>query len=202
MTRFKRVGVYCGASNAASPAYYAAAWEVGQLLAARGIGIVYGGGSVGMMGAVADAALAAGGEVIGVIPSKLMDLELGHKGATEMYVVDSMHSRKSMMMHLSDAFITLPGGYGTLEELFEVVTWAQLNLHRKPCGLLNVDGYFDGLLQFVQNATKVGFIRPQLANLMTVDTEAGVLLERLLEAKVPEMSSWLDASERRPHGDR
>lgn len=191
-SRFKRVAVYCGGSNDAPPAYYAAAWEVGQLLAGRGIGVVYGGGSVGMMGAVADAALDAGGEVIGVIPTKLRDLELGHPGLTEMFVVDSMHARKSMMMYLADAYIALPGGYGTLEELFEAVTWAQLNYHRKPVGLLDVDGYFAHLMAFVHHAADVGFIRPVLRDLMVVRTDAGQLLEALEGAVVPDLATWVD----------
>ncbi|MEZ4319027.1 MAG: TIGR00730 family Rossman fold protein [Myxococcota bacterium] len=190
-SRFKRVAVYCGSSNDAPPAYYAAAWEMGQLLAGRGIGIVYGGGSVGMMGAVADAALDAGGEVTGVIPTKLMELELGHVGLTDMYVVDSMHARKSMMMHLADAFITLPGGYGTLEELFEAVTWAQLNYHRKPVGLLNVDGYFDHLVRFVHHASDATFVRPQLRDLMVVRSDCVELLDTLEKSVVPDLESWL-----------
>lgn len=190
-SRFKRVAVFCGSSNKARGSYYAAAWEMGQLLAGRGIEVVYGGGSVGMMGAVADAALEAGGKVTGVIPMKLMDLELGHKNLTDMYVVDSMHARKSMMMHLADAFIALPGGYGTFEELFEVVTWAQLNYHKKPVGLLNVDGYFDHLMRFIHHAADEAFIRPQLRNLMVVHTAAGRLVEDLEAAEVPDISTWL-----------
>ncbi len=190
-SRFKRVAVYCGSSNDARPVFYRTAWELGQLLAGRGIGIVYGGGSVGMMGAVADAALDAGGEVVGVIPTKLMDLELGHPGCTEMYVVDSMHARKSMMMHLADAYIAMPGGYGTLEELFEAVTWAQLNYHRKPVGVLDVEGYFQPLVQFVEGAVKESFIRPGLEDLMLVDDDAATLLKRMEQASIPEMSSWM-----------
>lgn len=195
MGRFKRIAVYCGSSNSASPGYYAAAWELGELLAARGVGVVYGGGSVGMMGAVADAALDHGGEVIGVIPKKLMDLEVGHPGCTDMFVVDSMHARKSMMMHLADAYVALPGGYGTLEELFEAVTWAQLNYHYKPVGLLNTNGYFDHLVRFVHHACDVGFIRNELRNLMTVKTEVGPLLDALEQAQVPELSTWLKKGE-------
>ncbi|MCB9678461.1 MAG: TIGR00730 family Rossman fold protein [Alphaproteobacteria bacterium] len=191
MSRFKRVAVYCGSSNDAKPEFYAAAWEIGQVLAGRGIGIVYGGGSVGMMGAVADAALDAGGEVIGVIPGKLWELELGHANLTDMFVVDSMHARKSMMMHLADAFIALPGGYGTLEELFEAVTWAQLNYHRKPVGLLNVEGYFDHLVRFVHHACDEKFVRPELRNLMVVHTEVGKLVEQLEAAQIPALESWL-----------
>lgn len=190
-SRFKRIAVYCGGSNDASRGYYAAAWEIGQLLAARGIGVVYGGGSVGMMGTVADAALKGGGEVIGVIPKRLMDLELGHKGLTEMYVVDSMHARKSMMMHLADAYVALPGGYGTLEELFEAVTWAQLNYHMKPVGLLNHEGYYEHLVKFVHHAADVGFVRPQLRDLMVVRDDVAGLLDALEDARIPEMSSWL-----------
>jgi len=190
-SRFKRVAVYCGSSNEARPSYYAAAWEIGQVLAGRGIGIVYGGGSVGMMGAVADAAIDAGGEVVGVIPQKLMELELGHSQLTDMYVVDSMHARKSMMMHLADAFIALPGGYGTLEELFEAVTWAQLNYHTKPVGLLNIDGYFDHLVRFIHHAVDEKFVRPELRNLIVVHDQVGRLIEDLEVAEVPAMETWL-----------
>lgn len=192
--RFKRVAVFCGSSNDARGSYYAAAWEIGQLLAGRGIEIVYGGGSVGMMGAVADAALEARGRVTGVIPAKLMALELGHKRLTDMYVVDSMHARKSMMMHLADAFIALPGGYGTFEELFEVVTWGQLNYHRKPVGILNVEGYFDHLQRFLHHAADEGFIRPQLRDMMVVHTEAGRLIEDLEKAEIPDMATWMPRS--------
>jgi uncharacterized protein (TIGR00730 family) len=189
--RFKRVAVYCGGSGDARPVYYEAARAMGRLLASRGIGVVYGGGRVGMMGAVAEAALEAGGEVIGVIPKRLMELELGHPGLTDLFVVDSMHARKSMMMHLADAYVAMPGGYGTLEELFEAVTWAQLNYHLKPVGLLDVDGYWQHLLRFVDHAAGEGFVRPQLRGLMFADPDPVGLLTRLEAAEVPRLESWL-----------
>src|SRR6185503_14872599 len=144
-----RLCVFCGSSPGHDPAYGAAAAQLGRVLAERGIGLVYGGGRVGLMGILADAALAAGGEVIGVIPQALLDREIGHRGLTQLRVVDSMHSRKALMGDLADGFIALPGGIGTLEELFEVWTWAQLGLHRKPCGLLDANGFYAPLVDFL-----------------------------------------------------
>src|ERR1043165_174167 len=148
MRPFRRVCVFCGSSPGARPEYRQAAEAMGRLLASRRIGLVYGGGNVGLMGLLADAALSAGGEVIGVIPRHLDAREVAHRGLPDLRVVASMHERKALMADLSDAFIALPGGLGTLEEMFEILTWAQLGLHRKPCGLLNVLGYFDRLLSF------------------------------------------------------
>lgn len=191
MLKFKRIAVYCASSDAIADRYRAAAVELGHTLADAGIGVVFGGGSVGLMGTVADAALERGGEVFGVIPEKLQDLELGHTGCTELHVVKTMHERKQMMMDLSGGFIALPGGYGTLEELFEVVTWAQLNYHRNPVGLLNVAGFYDSLIAFVQHAVDEGFVREELRHLITVgDTPAG-LLEQMRNATVPDLESWL-----------
>src|ERR1051325_8659898 len=155
----QRLCVFTGSSSGARAAYAEAARELGTLLARRGIGLVYGGARVGLMGAVADAVLAAGGEAIGVIPQALVAKEVAHTGLTALHVVESMHARKAMMSDLSDGFIALPGGWGTLEELFEVLTWAQLGLHRKPTGLLNVDGYFDGLLAFLTHTVAEAFVR-------------------------------------------
>lgn len=160
-------------------------------MAEAGIGLVFGGGSVGLMGTIADAVLEHGGEVYGVIPQKLQELELGHTGCTELIVVDTMHERKQKMMDLSDGFIAMPGGYGTLEELFEVVTWAQLNYHRKPVGLLNVAGFFDSLIRFVQHAVDEGFVREELRHLITVGTTPQDLLSQLEEATVPALETWL-----------
>ena len=143
----RRVCVFCGSSHGVRPAYAAAARTLGRLLVERGLGLVYGGGNVGLMGVMADAVLEAGGEVLGVIPHALMAREIGHPGVTEMHVVDSMHERKALMADRADAFIALPGGVGTFEELFEAITWTQLGLHAKPCGLLNVDGFYDDLLR-------------------------------------------------------
>jgi uncharacterized protein (TIGR00730 family) len=189
---FRRVCVYCGSSEGKRPEYAEAARGLGALLARRGIGVVFGGGRVGLMGAVADGALAAGGEVIGVIPEKLRTRELAHMGLTELIVVDSMHARKTMMAYLSDAFIALPGGWGTLEETFEVITWAQLNYHLKPVGILNVNGYYDPLLRFVEHAVNEGFIRSVHRGLMVSADAPEVLLERLAEVEVPELGRWID----------
>jgi len=144
-----RLCVFCGSSPGHDPAHGASAAQLGRVLAERGIGLVYGGGRVGLMGILADAALAAGGEVIGVIPQALLDREIGHRGLTQLRVVDSMHARKALMGELAEGFIALPGGIGTLEELFEVWSWAQLGLHRKPCGLLDVNGFFAPLVDFL-----------------------------------------------------
>jgi uncharacterized protein (TIGR00730 family) len=189
---FRRVCVYCGSSEGKRPEYAEAARGLGALLARRGIGVVFGGGRVGLMGAVADGALAAGGEVIGVIPEKLRTRELAHMGLTELIVVDSMHARKTMMAYLSDAFIALPGGWGTLEETFEVTTWAQLNYHLKPVGILNVNGYYNPLLRFVDHAVDEGFIRPVHRGLIVAADAPEALLERLAEVEVPELGRWID----------
>lgn len=179
MTPIRAVCVFCGSQPGARPAYLQAARELGARLARRGWAAVYGGGHVGMMGALADSALAAGGQVIGVIPEHLMRPEVAHQGLTELLVVDSMHTRKRVMAGRSDAFVVLPGGYGTFEEMFEMVTWRQLQLHAKPVGLVNVDGYFDHLLAFLQHATDEAFIRPQHRSLLSVDTSVAALLDRL-----------------------
>jgi len=191
MSRFNRLAVYCASSNDIDDVYRDAATSLGRTMAEAGIGLVFGGGSVGLMGTVADAVLEHGGEVYGVIPKKLVELELGHTGCTELLVVDTMHERKQKMMDLSDGFIAMPGGYGTLEELFEVVTWAQLNYHRNPVGLFNVAGFFDSLIHFVQHAVDEGFIREELRHLITVGSTPGELLARLEEATVPELESWM-----------
>jgi hypothetical protein len=191
MSRFNRIAVYCASSNDIDDVYRDAATRLGRTMAEAGIGLVLGGGSVGLMGTIADAVLEHGGEVYGVIPQKLQELELGHTGCTELIVVDTMHERKQKMMDLSDGFIAMPGGYGTLEELFEVVTWAQLNYHRKPVGLLNVAGFFDSLIRFVQHAVDEGFVREELRHLITVGTTPQDLLSQLEEATVPALETWL-----------
>ena len=182
---FKRIGVYCGSSNRVHPEYLETAHRVGRTLAERGVAIVFGGGSVGLMGAVADGAIEAGGETLGVIPSKLVDLEVGHEGLTERFVVDSMHSRKSMMANLSDAFIALPGGWGTLEELFEVATMSQLNYHLKPFGVLNVRGYYDHLLAFLEHAAAEGFVRPEQSGMFCASERLEDLLDQLVRVEIP-----------------
>lgn len=192
MRTFRRVAVFCGSSIRVPAHFMHAAEAVGALLAERGIGVVYGGGNVGLMGRVADAALAAGGEVIGVIPDKLRALELDHPGLTDLFVVDSMHARKAMMAHMSDAFIALPGGYGTLEEIFEVTTWTQLNYHHKPVGLLNVAGYYDALLTFIAHAVGQGFVRPVHRGLMQADADAEALLDKLARVEIPDLQRWIE----------
>jgi uncharacterized protein (TIGR00730 family) len=191
MRTFRRICVFCGSNEGHSPEYREAAEQLGAYLAKRKIGVVYGGGRVGLMGALADGALAAGGEVLGVIPEKLKSLEVSHEHLSELFVVDSMHARKAMMAHLSDAFIAMPGGWGTLEEVFEVTTWTQLNYHKKPVGLLNVRGYYDRLLEFVAHAAEAGFIRPVHRGLMQAATTPEALLEKLEGADIPELAKWI-----------
>lgn len=174
----KRLAVYCGSATPADLTYIDAARHVGRTLAQRGIGVVYGGGRLGLMGAVADAALEAGGEVIGVIPQALVGAEVAHKGCTELHVVETMHQRKQMFTDLSDGFVTIPGGVGTMDELWEAISWAQLGYHKKPVGLLNVAGFYDQLIGFNRHMTQVGFIRPQHAGIM-LHADA---IEDLLEA--------------------
>jgi uncharacterized protein (TIGR00730 family) len=195
MTMLKRVCVFCGSSNGARSSYRGAAAALGRVLAARHTGVVYGGGNVGLMGALADAALAAAGEVIGVIPEHLVSKELAHR-RVDLRIVHSMHERKALMADLSDAFVALPGGYGTFEEFCEVLTWSQLGLHAKPCGLLNVDGYYDGLLGLFDHAVVEGFVRPQSRDLVLVDEDAGRLLDRLSAWQAPALERWIDRDER------
>ncbi|MGC9970256.1 MAG: TIGR00730 family Rossman fold protein [Bryobacteraceae bacterium] len=175
-----RICVFCGSSFGRLPVYREAAVEVGRQLGRRGIGLVYGGGNVGLMGAVADAALAAGGQVIGVIPRALVDREIDHRGLTQLRVVDSMHERKALMAELSDAFLALPGGIGTFEELCEALAWSKLGIHGKACGVLNVEGYYDPLLAMMDLAVSERFLAPEDRALLIADTDAARLIERLL----------------------
>jgi uncharacterized protein (TIGR00730 family) len=175
----RRICVFCGASAGNDPRYAAAADELGRALAARSIELVTGGGKVGLMGVVADGALAAGGRVIGVIPRFLEEREVAHRGLTELHVVESLHERKALMHELSDGFIVLPGGFGTLDELMESITWAQLGIHAKPIGIVNVAGYFDELLAFVEGARRAGFIPAAHGEILTVHDDATVLVEAL-----------------------
>jgi uncharacterized protein (TIGR00730 family) len=175
----RRVCVFCGSSPGARPAYAEAAAELGRLLAAERIGLVYGGASVGLMGVLADAALAGGGEVVGVIPQALVDREIGHPEVDDLRVVGSMHERKALMAELSDAFVALPGGLGTLEELFEIYTWAQLGMHRKPCGLLDVEDYYAGITEFLAHAVQERFLPERHRAMLMVEREPRALLERL-----------------------
>ena len=186
-----RLCVFAGSSDGAHPDYGAAAEALGSTLARRGIGLVYGGARVGLMGIVADAALAAHGEVIGVIPERLIAKEIAHQGLTDLRVVSSMHERKALMADLSDGFIALPGGWGTIEELFEVLTWGQLGLHGKPCGLLNVHGYFDRLLAFVDHAVDEGFVRREYRRMITVGESAPDLLDRFAAYESPVVEKWI-----------
>ncbi len=208
MRAFHRLCIYCGSSNNVDARYFALAQQVGTHLAEAGIGVVYGGGSVGLMGALADAALAAGGEVIGVIPEKLRDLELGHSGVTKLVVVADMHQRKAAMAAYADGFIALPGGWGTLEEIFEVTTWTQLRYHDKPVGLFNKFGFYDGLITFLEHVANEGFIRPRHRHLIQVASELGTLLALLAQVQHPEVdASALQrrpsfAADERPSGDR
>ena len=174
-----RVCVFCGSANGHHERYVVAAREMARLLVAQGCGMVFGGGSVGLMGVMAEAALAAGGHVTGIAPKLLLEKELVHHGLSELIVVDSMHERKVRMAELGDAFIALPGGYGTLDELFEVLTLQQLGTHDKPCGLFNVDGFFDGLIAYLDHATSHGFLRPANRSLLAADADARTLLAKL-----------------------
>ena len=194
MRHFKRICVYCASSNSVDTDYFEAARAFGRLLAQLNIGLVYGGGHVGLMGAVADGALDAGGEVIGVITKKLLALEVGHQGCTKLHVVDTMHERKAMMAALSDGFVALPGGYGTMEELFEVVTWTQLELHDKPVGLLNIKGYYDHLLAWVDHAVQVGFVRTNHKGLIIADADPQQLIQRMRTVTLPKLNEWLQVS--------
>jgi uncharacterized protein (TIGR00730 family) len=176
----KRICIFCGSSSGGNPIYARATEVFGRLICRRGIDVVYGGGKVGLMGLLADACLSEGGRVIGVIPQALMDKEVAHLGLTELRVVSSMHERKALMADLSDAFVALPGGYGTWEELFEMLTWSQLGLHRKACGLLNVDGYYDSLLALADEAVTEGFLREVNRDLLLSGKDPERLLEALL----------------------
>lgn len=177
----KRLAIYCGSATPADPLYIESAREVGRGLAERGIGVVYGGGRLGLMGAIADAALAAGGEVIGVIPQALVDAEVAHRGLTELHIVPGMHQRKAKFTDLADGFITIPGGTGTMDELWEALSWAQLGYHADPVGLLNVARYYDPLIAFWERMGEVGFLRPQHRNLLIVADTLPVLLDRMAE---------------------
>jgi uncharacterized protein (TIGR00730 family) len=188
----KSVCVFCGSSPGSDPAYLAAARETGRALARRGLRLVYGGGSVGLMGAVADAALEAGGEVTGVIPRALQLRELAHSRLTTLHVVGSMHERKARMAALAEGFLALPGGMGTLEELAEILTWAQLGLHARPVGVLDVAGYFAPLVGFFDRATSEGFLRPEHRRLLLVGDDPGALLDRFAAWEAPPVERWID----------
>jgi uncharacterized protein (TIGR00730 family) len=192
----RRVCVFCGSSEGRDPAYREAAAGLGRMLAEAGTGLVYGGASIGLMGAVADAALAAGGEVIGVMPRPLAEKEIAHGGLSELRIVGSMHERKALMAELSDGFIALPGGIGTFEELFEVWTWGQLGYHRKPCGILNVEGFYDQLIGFLDGVVAQRFLRVEHRRMLLQASDPAVLLERLAAYRPPEIGKWIGRGER------
>lgn len=192
MNTFRRICVYCGSNRGMSPAFADAAIALGKELATRRIALVYGGGHVGLMGVIADTVLAAGGEVIGVIPSALQAKELGHTGLSELHVVESMHERKQMMADLSDGFIAMPGGVGTLEELFETFTWLQLGFHDKPVALLNAGGFYTGLVSFVRQLTGEGFLKPEHEACLLVDDKAGALIEKMRTFEPPQLGKWME----------
>ncbi len=191
----KRICVFCGSSTGTKPIYVETAREVGRILAEKKIGLVYGGGGVGLMNALADGALAAGGEVLGVIPISLFEKEIAHEGLTQLCVVGSMHERKAHMTELSDAFLALPGGLGTFEEFFEVLTWSQLGVHRKACGLLNVASFYDKLLEFCDHAVQEKFITEIDRRLLLSEESPRTLIELLCQFQVPEATKWLNAAE-------
>jgi uncharacterized protein (TIGR00730 family) len=190
----KAVCVFCGSSSGAKPVYRDAAITLGREIAERGLRLVYGGGKVGLMGAMADAALEAGGEVVGVIPQALVDEEVAHNGVTELIVVGTMHERKAWMADVADAFVAMAGGFGTFEEFCEVLTWTQLGFHKKPCGILNVDGYYDPLLELFNRAVTDCFLRPEhRAIVLTADTAVSVL-DQLAAWKPAKIDKWIDRS--------
>lgn len=190
-----RLAVFCGSKDGAHPVFREAAGKLGQALAARGIGLVYGGSRVGTMGAVADATLAAQGQAIGVLPHFLQGKELAHPGLTELHLVHSMHERKAKMSELADGFIILPGGPGTMEEFFEVFTWAQLGLHEKPCGVLNIDGYYDPLIALFETMERQGFLIPEHRAMLVVESDPDRLLERFSTYEAPRVKTYMDRSQ-------
>lgn len=191
----EKVCVFCGSSTGRRDSYIAAASGLGAFLAERGLTLVYGGASVGLMGAVADAALGAGGQAIGVLPQGLADKERRHEGLTELHIVSSMHERKALMAELADAFVALPGGMGTLEEFAEIFTWAQLGIHRKPCGLLNVDGYFSRLVDFFDHAVEQGFLWPEHRQIILTAPTPSELFDAFAAYEPPAVKQWMTESE-------
>jgi uncharacterized protein (TIGR00730 family) len=190
----KSVCVFCGGNPGSRPIYLAAARRLGETLAARGLRLVYGGSSTGLMGAVADAALARGGAVVGVLPEFMIAREIAHKSLSELVLVGSMHERKAQMAARADAFVALPGGFGTMDELFEVLTWSQLGLHQKPCALLDVEGYYASLAAFLDHATAEGIVRPEYRAMLLVDDDPARLLDRIEGYALPAVPRVLDPS--------
>jgi uncharacterized protein (TIGR00730 family) len=187
----KRIVVFCGSSSGTDPIFETRAYETGKLLAQLGIGLVYGGARVGLMGAVADGALAHGGEVIGVLPRFLSGKEIGHAGLTDLIIVDNMHERKTKMHELSDGVIALPGGFGTMEEVFEMVTWGQLGLHRKPVGVLNVDGFYNDLAELLQTMVTKGFLKQENQRMLLFADTIEELLEKMRSYQAPAAPKWI-----------
>jgi uncharacterized protein (TIGR00730 family) len=191
----KAVCVYCGSSFGANPIYTEAAQAFGRALVASNLALVYGGGKVGLMGVIADTVMAGGGRAIGVIPELLVDKEVGHAGLTELHVVPDMHHRKKMMADLSDAFVAMPGGAGTLEELFEVYTWAQLGYHRKPVGVLNIGGFYDPLMALLDHTVREGFMRQTYLDMLQTDSDPAALIEKLQRYHAPSQDKWAQMRE-------
>jgi len=189
----RRITVFCGSATGSDPRHAAAARELGHQMVDRGIGLVYGGGSIGLMGTIADAVLERGGEVIGVIPRTLWEREVGHRGLTDLRIVETMHERKAIMAELGDAFVALAGGLGTLEELFEAWTWSQLGLHRKPCAILDATGYYADLVSFLDKAVDAGFVGATNRAMLIVEQDPAALFERLASYAPPSVSRWIDA---------
>jgi uncharacterized protein (TIGR00730 family) len=194
-SRVRRVALFCGSRRGANPLFVEAAEQMGRSIARRGLGLVYGGGSIGLMNVAADAALESGGEVIGVIPRTMAELEIAHPGLSQLLIVESMHERKAAMSDVSDAFAALPGGFGTFEEFCEVVTWAQLGLHDKPCGILNVAGYYDPLLALFDRAVEQGFLTAECRALVLEERDVERLLDRFQAYRPPLVSSKIDRSQ-------
>lgn len=186
----KRICVYCGSNNGNRPVYADAARGLARVLVQRGLEVVYGGADKGIMGLLADSVLALGGKIHGVIPEMLSDKEIAHQNLTELHVVSSMHERKTMMAALSDGFIAMPGGFGTLEEIIEIVTWGQLRMHTKPCGLLNIDGYFDSLLTYLDHTRAEGFLRPENRQMLLSDDNATGLIQQFDTYSAPLVEKW------------
>jgi len=193
--KIKRICVYCGSSPGKNPAYSHAAESLAKAMCERGIGLVYGGAAIGIMGAIANAVMEAGGEAIGVIPKSLAIKEVAHSGLSELHVVASMHERKAMMAELADGFVALPGGWGTLEEIFEILTWAQLGFHEKPCALLNIEGYYDSLVRFLENSFEQQFVN-QLCRPMLIEAhDPGALLDQFAAYSAPKVRKWVGEDE-------
>ncbi|MDP1718073.1 MAG: TIGR00730 family Rossman fold protein [Burkholderiales bacterium] len=187
--------VFCGSNTGRSEVYADAARALARAIAGRGLKLVYGGGNIGLMGVLAEAALAAGGQVIGVTPRRLLEKEVVHRGLTELRVVESMHERKALMAELSDAFIAMPGGLGTFEETFEVLTWTQLGFHRKPCGLLNVAGFYDKLASFLDHAVTERFLKAEHRAMVLTGSDPAALIAQLDSYRLPEVSKWIDGGQ-------